>query len=182
MRRQPWSTFYFSAQGRVPLSDYWLRFTIPVWACQLVCLLVGRIAALADDRPRLSTEFAAWLILIVTGWPTFVVSVKRLHDRNRSGWWLVGGLGPISASSFVHAVAVGGTAMVSAVLGALVFLAVVWLFVELCVLPGTAGDNRFGPDPRVPAASGDAAEPVIVRPPPEAPTAPDRTAWRARFK
>ncbi|MBY4893776.1 DUF805 domain-containing protein [Rhodobacteraceae bacterium N5(2021)] len=61
--------------------------------------------------------FAANLVLF---WlPQLAVTIRRLHDTNRSGaWWfiqLVPLIGPI------------------------------WLFVLMC-LPGTHGNNRFGPD------------------------------------
>ncbi len=64
--------------------------------------------------------------------PNIAVTVRRLHDRDMSGWWylglVVGGLVPF----------VG-------------FLASIALFV-LMLLPGTAGSNRFGQDPKDPYA------------------------------
>jgi uncharacterized membrane protein YhaH (DUF805 family) len=60
--------------------------------------------------------------------PSFAVTFRRLHDTNRSAWWLLVG--------FIPAI------------GVLVLL--VFYF-----LPGTPGPNQFGPDPK--AASGDAA-------------------------
>lgn len=61
--------------------------------------------------------FAANLIFI---WlPSLAVSIRRLHDTNRSGaWW------------FIQIVPLIGF---------------IWFFVLMC-LPGTHGDNRFGPD------------------------------------
>ncbi len=62
--------------------------------------------------------------------PSVAVTVRRLHDCDMSGWWYLGLL----------------------VAGAIPFvglLASLALFV-LMVLPGTAGPNRFGPDPKDP--------------------------------
>jgi uncharacterized membrane protein YhaH (DUF805 family) len=53
--------------------------------------------------------------------PSLAVSVRRLHDRDLSGWWILIGLVPV--------------------LGAILLL--VWSCME-----GTQGDNRFGPDPK----------------------------------
>ena len=53
--------------------------------------------------------------------PSIAVSIRRLHDTDRSGWWLLIGLVPI----------VGGIVL-------LVFM----------VLEGTHGANRFGADPK----------------------------------
>lgn len=62
--------------------------------------------------------------------PSIAVTVRRLHDRDMSGWWYLG-------------LAVAGAIPVIG------FAASIALFV-LMVLPGTDGDNRFGPDPKNP--------------------------------
>ena len=60
-----------------------------------------------------------WYVLWTwTGW---AVVVKRYHDRNKSAWWILIGLIPIIGS--------------------------IWQVIELGFLKGTAGPNRFGPDP-----------------------------------
>ncbi|PKP92921.1 MAG: DUF805 domain-containing protein [Alphaproteobacteria bacterium HGW-Alphaproteobacteria-14] len=64
--------------------------------------------------------------------PSIAVTVRRLHDRDMSGWWYLG-------------LAVGG------LLPFVGFLASIALLV-LMVLPGTAGPNRFGHDPKDPYA------------------------------
>ena len=57
--------------------------------------------------------------------PTIGVSIRRLHDTDRSGWWLLIALIPL--------------------VGFIVLL--VFYFME-----GTSGDNRFGADPKAAAA------------------------------
>jgi uncharacterized membrane protein YhaH (DUF805 family) len=52
--------------------------------------------------------------------PSIAVGARRLHDTDRSGWWLLIALIPF--------------------IGAIVLLV-------FFVLPGTQGTNRFGPDP-----------------------------------
>ena len=53
-------------------------------------------------------------------YPWIAVGIKRCHDRNRTGWFLLIGLIPLVS---------------------------IWLVVELGFLRGTVGQNRFGPDP-----------------------------------
>jgi uncharacterized membrane protein YhaH (DUF805 family) len=78
-------------------------------------------------------------------WFLAATTVKRLHDRNKSGWWIVpfflapnllgevgGWLGDSYPVNFLMLV-----------LGVLSF----WGFVEMLCLRGTKGPNRFGPDP-----------------------------------
>ncbi|MFO6448451.1 DUF805 domain-containing protein [Erythrobacter sp. NE805] len=62
--------------------------------------------------------------------PSIAVAVRRLHDRDMSGWWYLG-------------------LIVASMLPFVGFLASIAMLV-LFVLPGTEGDNRFGPDPKNP--------------------------------
>ena len=66
--------------------------------------------------------------------PSIALTVRRLHDRNMSGWWYLG----ILVASLIPFV------------GLFASLA----YLVLMLLPGTDGPNRFGPDPK---AGGDAA-------------------------
>jgi uncharacterized membrane protein YhaH (DUF805 family) len=63
-----------------------------------------------------------WLALL---WPSLAVSVKRCHDRNKSGLWLI----LMYLACFT-------------VIGAL------WPLIELGFLDGTPGPNKFGPSPK----------------------------------
>ncbi|MFM9526480.1 DUF805 domain-containing protein, partial [Listeria monocytogenes] len=71
-------------------------------------------------------------------WSSFATAIKRLHDRNKSGWWvLVFWVLP----AIVGAVAdgLGGTA--SLALNAVSVVLSVWGFVEVGCLRGTQGPN-----------------------------------------
>lgn len=66
--------------------------------------------------------FGIWMLfLLVQLIPTLAVSVRRLHDTNRSGWWYLLVLIPI--------------------IGGLILL------IFFCT-DGTPGDNRYGPSPK----------------------------------
>lgn len=62
--------------------------------------------------------------------PSIAVTVRRLHDRDMSGWWYLG-------------LAVAGMIPLVGFLASIAFLV-------LMVLPGTQGGNRFGSDPKDP--------------------------------
>lgn len=74
-----------------------------------------------------SLDGSGFVILIVTlnaifyFWAHLAVNVKRWHDRDKSGWWVLIELIPLIGS--------------------------IWALVELGCLKGTYGKNRFGPDP-----------------------------------
>jgi uncharacterized membrane protein YhaH (DUF805 family) len=89
--------------------------------------------------------------------PNISVGVRRLHDTNRSGWWLLLPIVP-----YAMAFAFGGAALMSAAAGGaigmsaglgmagiLLLIGVVGAVVLLIfyILPGTPGDNRYGSDP-----------------------------------
>ncbi len=106
------------------------------------------------SNPPASAAFS--LLFNVAGTPIMVVgiwfftatTIKRLHDRNKSGWWMVPfyiapGLYGHFKDRLPDTDAVG-------VLGGVAFVLCLWGFVELLCLRGTRGPNRFGPDPLAP--------------------------------
>jgi len=91
------------------------------------------------------TLFLYWL-------PQLAVTVRRLHDTGRSGWWMFKpiliGIAAAIGLGFVSVFLGGGTPSPAlALMAATAPLACsIWYIVVLC-LPGTHGTNRFGPDP-----------------------------------
>ncbi len=104
-----------SPRGRIGRATWWLYgVALPIGAGLLMHALLG-IA-------RIKAELAEHLVNLLLLWPTLAVSIKRWHDRDRSGWWVLVALVPF--------------------VGWLVALVVNGL------LPGTPGANRYGPAPR----------------------------------
>lgn len=92
------------------------------------------------------------LFLII---PSLAVAVRRLHDTNRSGWWLLAPLGcevvGFLAMGMGAASAGSSGAMVPTLIGGLAMLGALVLGLMLLVfmfLDGTPGANRYGPDPK----------------------------------
>ena len=101
-------------------------------AFHLVVVGLGLWAVVADvvfRTQRAPGGVGPWLAatVLLCVLPSFAVSVRRLHDMGRSGWWLF--------TSFVPLVSL-----------------LLWLVLPL--VPGTRGDNRHGSDPRGERASG----------------------------
>jgi uncharacterized membrane protein YhaH (DUF805 family) len=83
--------------------------------------------------------------------PGLAVAVRRLHDTNRSGWWMLALLGvAVAAIAAIAGVLFGAVSLtlVFVLFGVYLLVAVV-LLVFMC-LDGTRGPNRFGPDPKDP--------------------------------
>lgn len=139
---------YFDFGGRASRSEYWFWFLFTV-----LCSLGGLALDVAFDwgrNPEEGTGPLATLVSIATLIPTFAVSVRRLHDTNRSAWWL----GGVVIGWLVFAVlligvfaAFGDDSDTSWAIVAIIGLPLVGLTITLMVfyfLPGTPGDNRYG--------------------------------------
>jgi uncharacterized membrane protein YhaH (DUF805 family) len=110
----------------------------------------------------------AWLVSLlfyVGATPIFVfairlpaaTAVKRLHDRNKSGWWIV----PFFTAP-VLLFKVGdwlGDSWPADLLAPVMIALSLWGLVEMFCLGGTTGPNRFGPDPQAPVPRSPHAAP-----------------------
>jgi uncharacterized membrane protein YhaH (DUF805 family) len=82
----------------------------------------------------------------------FKTCVKRLHDRGRSGWWLLvfialpNILAGTERELAMRYLITDPVAMALLGISGALFL---WGVAEMGVLPGNGGDNRFGPSPQV---------------------------------
>ena len=81
-------------------------------------------------------------------WVYLATSVKRLHDRDKSGWWLLLFFAlPGLYSQFADRL---GSSWVAVPFGLAAFVFCVWGFVEMYCLKGSRKTNRFGPDSLAP--------------------------------
>jgi uncharacterized membrane protein YhaH (DUF805 family) len=156
---------WFSVHGRIGRRRCWLAYMMPATGggvlLYLVCgVAAGLLAEHSAPAPNSSAPLAllAGLISLVVLWPLLVGSIKRLHDRDRSGWWI--GLQHLLVALLILLVwqvqlrgQLHEPLVMATLLGAATGVALLslWLFVELYVLRGTLGPNRFGADPNGPA-------------------------------
>jgi uncharacterized membrane protein YhaH (DUF805 family) len=149
--------FYFSPRGRISRSQYWLRFVLPLFVISIILAILKAInGETATDKGPFSTVTVVFQL--VTLWPGIAILVKRIHDRNKSGWlaWLLYGPLIVAFIFTIITIVVIFTSSESAAwgpgivagLGWLVTLVVsIWFFVEFGCMRGTIGGNRFGADP-----------------------------------
>ena len=159
---------YFEFSGRSRRMEYWMfaLFQVLIWvAFMIVAMVIGGAAGMmagasADGGASgmvgavMSMGILGILMLVV--WlgllvPGIAVAVRRLHDSNRSGKWLLAVIAPYVvgyalalagvASESTALAAIGGLITMLGLIGGLVLL--VFMF-----LPGTVGPNRYGPDPK----------------------------------
>jgi uncharacterized membrane protein YhaH (DUF805 family) len=128
----------FGFQGRVNRANFWLAVGIWLAAEIVISLVVGMAVWIVG---------LVGLILLVIVIPMIVssiaVGIKRLHDRDKSGWWLL--LFYVLPGLMQGAGGMMGSVGIALSLAALAIY--VWAFVELGCLRGTVGPNQYGPDP-----------------------------------
>jgi uncharacterized membrane protein YhaH (DUF805 family) len=113
---------YAEFSGRSRRKEYWM-FVLGVFIAAIVLSIIEGALGLSGMvggvyGPLTTIFFLAVLI------PSIAVQIRRFHDQDKSGWFLLLALIPF----------VGGLIV-------LVFMC----------LEGTRGPNRFGPDPKDPA-------------------------------
>lgn len=154
-----WGWMLFSFNGRASRMYYWLTVLI-IFVIEAVFLGAGYgtfSAASNGDFTSISplAALCALPVMVVTIWVGLAVSVKRWHDRAKSGWWVLIGLVPIIGS--------------------------IWVLVECGFLAGTPDVNQYGQSNVPPAdplaGSGTAAS--APTPPPAPAAAPDPGAEAA---
>jgi uncharacterized membrane protein YhaH (DUF805 family) len=138
---------YAIFSGRAARPEYWW-FNV---GTMIVSIPVGIIDRLLGDTGVLSGAYNVSLLLPLVG-----VTARRLHDTDRSAWWLLLVLVPFFSAGFIAAFAsrlYGADSDAFSPIGALMILAAVALVVfavlllVFMVLPGTRGPNHYGPDP-----------------------------------
>lgn len=145
-------TFFFGFRGRINRAKYWLALLI-FCIVDVVLSLVG--LAVGKDLPFQVVGSVVNFAIFVS---TLAVGVKRLHDRDRSAWWLlVFYIGPflvaLSGRLLLWATAgsLGDARMVSLFMLRLCLMGgialAIWGSVEIGFRRGTTGYNRFGADP-----------------------------------
>jgi uncharacterized membrane protein YhaH (DUF805 family) len=136
---------YLSFNGRANRQRYWLTNLALFGLILLGILAVGALSAMAKILSILVIPLI--LVLLFAG---FAVGARRLHDRNKSAWWLLLFQGvPLLFSALQGMAELGGAgAEAAGAAFALLSLPIsIWAFVEMACLKGTTGPNRFGDDP-----------------------------------
>lgn len=140
---------YADFSGRAPRAEYWW-FTLFAVIALAVLSIIENILGIGGMVMGVYGPLTCLLYLALLV-PSLAVGVRRLHDTDRTGWWLL--------PCFVFyglAMALGGRDMVEGnataafgMAGILMLIGVgfaIVLLVFYC-LEGTKGDNKYGPDP-----------------------------------
>ncbi len=104
--------FLLTYEGRFNRSRYW-AFTLVYLGAYIVVSMVDSMVGMEG--------VLALIFALAAIYPGICVAIKRWHDRDKSGWWVLIALIPI--------------------------IGAIWTLIECGILKGTDGPNRFGADP-----------------------------------
>jgi uncharacterized membrane protein YhaH (DUF805 family) len=156
---------YAEFSGRSRRTEYWMFFLFQILlmvAFWVLLAIVGGGALMSGGDPTAlaAAGGAVMLVSVLYGLvslalliPGIAVTVRRLHDTNRTGWWV---LAPIAG----YVIMLIGTVMVAsspdnpglggilALVGGLTALVLALVLLVFMFLEGTRGPNNYGPDPK----------------------------------
>ena len=124
---------FLSFNGRIPRSKFWIGLLVLIVVNWILMAILGMVfgtsmvmtadpANAEQAMEQMSAMFIPMMIaMIIMLYPSLAVYTKRWHDRGKSGWW-----------SLIMFIPLAGF---------------IWFIVELGILRGTDGPNKYGPDP-----------------------------------
>jgi len=112
------SQIYFSFEGRIPRSTYWLKYYLPMMGISILAAILDFSAGTFNEDYSIGLYSSIASLLLI--YPSIAIYVKRVHDRGRTGWFVL-----LMAIPLVN----------------------IWPAVEVMFLRGTYGPNQYGEDP-----------------------------------
>lgn len=122
---------YAEFTGRSRRQEYWMYVLFMTLVYVGLLIVLGAMASFDADAfdpkseriPAAAIPVLLFIVLLYLGFfiPTLAVQVRRFHDQDLSGWF--------------------------ALLGFIPYLGWLIILIFMCI-EGTAGPNRFGPDPK----------------------------------
>jgi uncharacterized membrane protein YhaH (DUF805 family) len=114
---------YVEFSGRARRKEFWMFVLINAVISIVLSIIDRAIGTSSANGGGLLQSIYGLAVLL----PSIAVAVRRLHDTNRSGWWILLGLIPI--------------------IGWIILI--IWYAQD-----GTPGDNQYGPDPKAAERGG----------------------------
>jgi uncharacterized membrane protein YhaH (DUF805 family) len=124
---------YATFDGRARRKEYWF-FTLFNFLGLLVLTIVDMAVGTFNEQAEIGLLGGIYLLAVLI--PSIAVTVRRLHDTDRSGWWILLNFIPVIGSIVI---------------------------VVFAVLDSQPGGNRFGPNPKGVIGAG-TPMPIVERP------------------
>jgi uncharacterized membrane protein YhaH (DUF805 family) len=125
---------YFDFHGRARRSEFWW-YILVVIVLQVVLGIIQRF---------IGTQLLTGLLSLALLLPNLGVAVRRLHDINKTGWWILLPLAPMVLALIFTFMFQWTIAMILGVATLACSILLIYWYAQ----PGTAGQNPYGPDPK----------------------------------
>ena len=119
--------------GRGERAEFW--YWVVFYLLAIFVLTIVDIIVVGVSTGPFSTFATAALLL-----PTVAAMSRRLHDTDRTAWWIVLPAAPLIIVILIASPILAVLAVAAALVGFVILL-------MMASAPGTAGPNRFGPEP-----------------------------------
>ena len=121
MENIDWTYLLFKFDGRINRAKFWAGIAA-TWALAIVAgIFVGIAVGINSGVMWTIIGFLLIMLYVALIWMGLAISIKRWHDRGKSGWWILIAMIPI--------------------------IGPIWALVETGFLEGDPGDNQYGPNP-----------------------------------
>ena len=108
------SDVFFSFKGRINRAQFW-KYNLVLFVFIIVLSVLVLLTGVVQTEEQLDTFFT-WAFFI-TIWPYLAISVKRCHDRDKSGAWVIVSFAPV--------------------------IGIIWWLIDLGLLQGTPEKNIY---------------------------------------
>jgi uncharacterized membrane protein YhaH (DUF805 family) len=138
---------YLTTTGRIGRAEFWVGILgiaiVAIVAVFVVAAVFGPLSVLA--------EVLVFLVELLLAYPTYAVMAKRFHDRARPAATAMPAIGIPLLTALLTLVGLTGSEtgpnLLGEVLNFVNLVIAIWILLDLGILPGTRGDNQYGPDP-----------------------------------
>ena len=120
MENIDWTYLLFKFDGRINRAKFWAG-SILIWGIYTLWVIAFVAAINVSSSVGAVIGFLGIMVWVLAIWSGLAISIKRWHDRGKSGWWI-----------FIAAIPlIGG----------------LWALIETGFLEGDLGPNEYGPNP-----------------------------------
>lgn len=112
---------FFGINGRIGRLQWWIGVLSPWILYMLVSYMIFASYGVIDEESLPSVPLSVLMMIlalfVLTVWIIISMTIKRYHDRGKSGWWVLLGFVPIIG---------------------------IWQVIECGFLAGSPGNNQYG--------------------------------------
>ncbi|PKF49492.1 DUF805 domain-containing protein [Enterovibrio nigricans] len=113
----------FSFKGRISRKKFWLGMLVMLIQNIAMFVALSMTFNMETNMPSTAGFVILAITMVLSIWEAMALYIKRLHDRSKSGWWVLIGLVPV--------------------------IGCIWLLIDCGFLKGVEGTNHFGANPKL---------------------------------